>query len=176
MVSYKAVLAVALVMSVAQINGRPADTDWAKPFETTLKNITSSIDALVGADGHKYTDVAKNSFTEFVNGFNSELSTLSKTFESKAGVSDVVKEATKQWQTAVDTYTKNIPQDLSPTKLTENYENALKQITEKATELSKKAQGNSDIEKELREFTKGQIDALLKQVESIKSKLTEKKA
>lgn len=79
----------------------------------------------------------------------------------------MVKEATKQWQSAVDTYGKNISNELSVQKLNEKFETTLKYITQNATELSKKAQGNLEVDKEIREFTKKQIDALMEQVRSI---------
>lgn len=79
----------------------------------------------------------------------------------------MVKEATKQWQTAVDTYGKNITDELNVQKLNEKFEATLKYITQNATELSKKAQGNLEVDKEIREFTKKQIDGLMEQVRSI---------
>ncbi|MCP6508388.1 hypothetical protein NL478_26865, partial [Klebsiella pneumoniae] len=83
--------------------------------------------------------MVKTGLNTFVDNFKSELSTLSKTLDGKAGVSDMVKEATKQWQSAVDTYGKNISNELSVQKLNEKFETTLKYITQNATELSKKA-------------------------------------
>ncbi|VVC34145.1 Hypothetical protein CINCED_3A010052 [Cinara cedri] len=175
MVAYKALLAVAIAMSVAQINARPTETKWTEPFESALKNLTTSISGVLGENGQKATDLAKNNYNEFVNNFKSGLASLSKTFEGKTGVSDVVKEATKQWESAVDKYSKNLPQDLTPAKLTEKFEKSLKYITDNATELSNKAKGNSETEKEIREFTKKQIDSLFKHVEDLKNSLGENK-
>jgi len=79
----------------------------------------------------------------------------------------MVKEATKQWQTTVDTYSKNVSNELNLQKMNERFESTLKYITQHATELSKKAQGNLEVDKEIREFTKKQIDALLDQVKTI---------
>lgn len=85
-------------------------------------------------------------------------------------MSDIVKEATKQWQSAVETYGKGISNELNVQKLNERFETTLKYITQNATELSKKAQGNMEIDKEIREFTKRQIDALMEQVKSVQVK------
>lgn len=51
--------------------------------------------------------------------------------------------------------------------MNEKFDQTLKIITQSATELSKKAQGNTEIEKEIREFTKKQIDSFMEQVKSI---------
>lgn len=83
-------------------------------------------------------------------------------------MSKVVKEATKKWQEAVDTYSKNLPEDLTAANLGEKYEKSLKYITDHATELAKKADGNKEMEKEIIEFTKTQIDNLLAQVQTVK--------
>lgn len=89
-------------------------------------------------------------------------------FDSKAGVSDMVKEATKQWQTTVAAYSKNLPEEFTNVqKFNEKFESTLKEIIQNATELSKKAQGNTEVEKEIREFTKKQIDSLMEQAKSI---------
>jgi len=176
-VANKMIFAAALVsVALVQINGRPADSDWAAPFEAALKNLTSKFTEVVG-DPTEYTNIAKNGLNTFADNLKSDLSTLSKTFEGKAGVSDVVKEATKQWQSAVDSASKNLPEELTNVqKFNEKFESTLKSITQNATELSKKAQGNMEVDKEIRDFTKKQIDALMEQVKSIQSKFTEKKA
>lgn len=88
-------------------------------------------------------------------------------FEGKAGATDVVKEATKQWQAAIDTYTKNLPKEVSLKDFNEKAEQALKYIVEHATEVTKKAQGNTEIEKEIREFTKKNIDFLMEQAKTV---------
>lgn len=79
----------------------------------------------------------------------------------------MVKEATKQWHTAVENYSKNIPEEFNAKKINEKFEETLKYITQNATELSKKAQGNTEVDKEIQAFTKKQIDAILEQVKSI---------
>lgn len=56
---------------------------------------------------------------------------------------------------------------LNMQKMNEKFDQTLKIITQSATELSKKAQGNTEIEKEIKEFTKKQIDAFLEQVKSV---------
>lgn len=89
-------------------------------------------------------------------------------FQSNPGVSKVVKEAAKKWEEAVNTYSKNLPEDLNPGNLAEKYEKSLKYITDHATELAKKADGNKDLEKEIIEFTKTQIDNLMTQVQTVK--------
>ncbi|EPZ61883.1 hypothetical protein H477_5889, partial [[Clostridium] sordellii ATCC 9714] len=111
-------------VAVVQISGKPAtDTEWGIPFEEALKNITKKIGDVVG-DNSEYTAAAKNGLNTFVDGFKSELAVLSKSFEGKAGVSDVVKEATKQWQTTIDTYTKNLPKEVSLKDFNEKTEQA----------------------------------------------------
>lgn len=87
--------------------------------------------------------------------------------EGKAGASDLIKEATKQWQSTVETYSKNVFADFNVQKFNEKLESTMKYITQNATELSKKAQGNTEIEKEIGEFTKKQIEALTEQVKTI---------
>ncbi|XP_025193914.1 uncharacterized protein LOC112593635 [Melanaphis sacchari] len=178
MVACKVILAIAVVfLAATQINGKPStnpDTEWSIPFEEALKNITKKMSDVV-SDNSEYTTAAKNSLNNFVEGFKSELAVLSKSFEGKAGVSDVVKEATKQWQSAVDTYTKNLPKELSLKDFNEKSEQALKYIVEHATNISKKAQGNTDIEKEVKEFTKKNIDLLIEQVKSVEAKIIEGK-
>jgi len=176
MVACKVILAIAVVfVAVVQINGRPgSDTDWSIPFEEALKNMTKKIGEAVG-DNSEYTAAAKNSLNTFVDGFKSELAVLSKSFEGKAGVNDIVKEATKQWQTTVDTYTKNLPKEVSLKDFNEKAEQALKYIVEHATEITKKAQGNTDIEKEIKEFTKKHIDLLTEHVKNVYTKVTDVK-
>lgn len=88
-------------------------------------------------------------------------------FEGKAGATDVLKEATKQWQSAIETYTKNLPKEVSLKDFNDKTEQALKYIIEHATEVTKKAQGNTEIEKEIKEFTKKQIDFLMEQVKAV---------
>lgn len=78
-----------------------------------------------------------------------------------------MKEATKQWEKAVETYSKNVPEDLSVKKLNERYESTLKYITQHATEISNKVKGNGDVEKEIREFTKKQIDSLMDNLKTV---------
>lgn len=64
---------------VSQINGKPVDdNDWAVPFETALKNLTSKFTEVVG-NNSEYTNMAKNNLNAFVDNFKSELATLSKT-------------------------------------------------------------------------------------------------
>jgi len=176
MVACKVILAIAVVfVAVVQISGKPAtDTEWGIPFEEALKNITKKIGEVVG-DNSEYTAAAKNGLNTFVDGFKSELAVLSKSFEGKAGVTDVVKEATKQWQTTIDTYTKNLPKEVSLKDFNEKTEQALKYIVEHATEITKKAQGNTDIEKEIREFTKKNIDFLMEQAKSVQAKIADVK-
>lgn len=78
----------------------------------------------------------------------------------------MVKEATKQWHQAVETYSKNIPEEFNVKKVNEKFEETLKYITQHATDLSKKAQGNMEVDKEIKDFTKKQVDALMEQVKS----------
>jgi len=176
MVTCKVFFAVALVsVAFLQINAKPLEVDdWAAPFEAALKNMTSKFTELIG-ENSEYTNMVKNGFNTFAENFKNDLSTFSKTLEGKAGVSDMVKEATKQWQTAVETYSKNVPAELNVQKLNEKFESTLKYITQHATELSKKAQGNLEVDKEIREFTKKQIDNLMEQVKSIQAKFTAEK-
>lgn len=79
----------------------------------------------------------------------------------------MVKEATKKWHSAVETYSKKLPEELNVKKVNEQFEETLKYITQNATELSKKAQGNTEVEKDIKDFTKKQIDSLLEQVKSV---------
>ncbi|XP_027847470.2 uncharacterized protein LOC114127436 [Aphis gossypii] len=176
MVDCRVFLAVAVVfVAVAQISGRPGtDTEWGIPFEEALKNITKKMADVVG-DNSEYTTAAKNGLNTFVEGFKSELAVLSKSFEGKAGATDLVKEATKQWQTAIDTYTKNLPKEVSLKDFNEKAEQALKYIVEHATEVTKKAQGNTEIEKEIREFTKKNIDFLMEQAKAVEAKIADVK-
>lgn len=89
-------------------------------------------------------------------------------FETKSGVPDELKEATKKWQTDVETYSKSLPESLSPEKFTEKFQKSLNYITEQSTNLWKKAQGNPEFEKDIQDFTKTHIGALLAKVESVK--------
>lgn len=89
--------------------------------------------------------------------------------EGKTGVTDVVKDGVKQWQAAVEKYSKKTPEGLFDVKrYNEEFENALKYVAQTATDLSKKAGGNTEIEKTIKEFTKGQIDGLMDQVKTIR--------
>ncbi|MDK3205726.1 hypothetical protein, partial [Escherichia coli] len=151
MVANKMFLAVAAVAAVAlvQVNARPADTDWAIPFENALKNITSSFTAAIEHPAD-FANLAKNSLNTFSESMKNDLTNLYKTFDSKTGVSDMVKDATKQWQTTVDTYSKNLPEEFTNVqKFNEKFESTLKGIIQNATDLSKKAQGNTEVEKQI---------------------------
>lgn len=66
-----------------QVNGAPADTDWAAPFEAALKNLTSKISDAVNGDMSEYTTMAKNGLNTFADGFKSEMAVLSKTVREK---------------------------------------------------------------------------------------------
>lgn len=88
--------------------------------------------------------------------------------ENKTGIIDVVKDNVKQWQATVETYYKQLPEGLTDVKkYNEQIESGLKSIAQKATELSQKAQENTELEKTLREFTDKQIEDLTNQVKSI---------
>jgi len=88
-------------------------------------------------------------------------------FEGKASVSDVFKESTKQFQTVVDTYVKNLPKDFTLKDFTEKSEQALKHLVEHGTEITKKAQGNAELEKQIKDFIKKNIDTLIDQTKSL---------
>lgn len=60
-----------------------------------------------------------------------------------------------------------MPKEVSLKDFNEKAEQALKYIVEHATEVTKKAQGNTEIEKEIREFTKKNIDFLMDQAKSV---------
>lgn len=91
---------------------------------------------------------------------------MSVQLESKPGVSELIKNATNQYQSAVETLNKNLPVDLTPQKLAEKFQETQKTITSNANELWKKAQGNTDLENEIKGFTKKQLDALTEQFQS----------
>lgn len=65
-------------MFSTQIHGKPVDDDWAAPFETALKNLTSKIVEVAG-NNSEYSNMVKTGLNTFVDNFKSELSTLSKT-------------------------------------------------------------------------------------------------
>jgi len=50
---------------------------------------------------------------------------------------------------------------------TEKSEQALKYLVEHGTEITKKAQGNTEIEKQIKEFIKKNIENLMEQTKSI---------
>jgi hypothetical protein len=79
----------------------------------------------------------------------------------------MVKEATKQWHQTVETYSKNIPEELNVKKINEKFEETLKHITQNASELSKKAQGNVEVEKTVQEFAKKQIDGFMELLKTV---------
>ncbi|CAI6350614.1 unnamed protein product [Macrosiphum euphorbiae] len=176
MVACKVILAVAVV-AVAVVQGRPgAETDWSAPFFDEFKSMASNITNFVNLDNTaEYTTAAKNNLIAFTESLKSEAAAFSKSFEGKSSVSDLFKESTKQFQTVVDTYAKNLPKDLTMKDFTEKSEQALKHMVEHGNEIYKKAQGNAEIEKQIKEFIKKNIDNLMEQTKSIQAKLAEVK-
>ncbi|KAL4113443.1 hypothetical protein QTP88_017062 [Uroleucon formosanum] len=170
MVACKVILAVAVVfVAVVQIQGRPSnEISWAAPIFDEFKSMANNITNLVGLDNTAdYTTAAKNNLNAFAEGLKNEAAAFSKSFEGKSSVSDLFKESTKQFQTVVDTYVKNLPKDITMKDFTEKSEQALKYMVEYGTEITKKAQGNTETEKQIKDFIKKHIENLMEQTKSI---------
>ncbi|NP_001155917.1 uncharacterized protein LOC100158873 precursor [Acyrthosiphon pisum] len=176
MVACKVILAVAVVF-VAAVQGRPGgEPEWAAPIFAELKSVSDNITNLVGLDNAgEYATAAKNNLNAFAESLKTEAAVFSKSFEGKASASDVFKESTKNFQAVVDTYIKNLPKDLTLKDFTEKSEQALKYMVEHGTEITKKAQGNTETEKEIKEFFKKQIENLIGQGKAIQAKIAEAK-
>ncbi|XP_022160272.1 uncharacterized protein LOC111026481 [Myzus persicae] len=176
MVACKLILAVAFVfVAVVQIQSRPgADTEWSIPFEDELKNMSKQISSFVG-DNAEYQTAAKNGLNTFVEGFKGELGLFTKSFDGKTGVSDLFKDSTKQFQTTIDNFVKTLPKDLTLKDFNEKTEQALKYMVEHGTEITKKAQGNTEVEKQIKDFIKKNIDSLLETTKAVQAKITEAK-
>ncbi|KAL5240165.1 hypothetical protein ACI65C_007575 [Semiaphis heraclei] len=177
MVACKVIVAIAVVfVAVVQIQGRPGtDTEWSIPFEEELKNMTKQIANYVNVDNSEYATAAKNNLNTFVDSFKSELAVFTKSFEGKTSVSDMFKESTKQFQTTFDNYVKNMPKEISLKDFNEKAEQALKHMVEYGTEITKKAQGNTEVEKQIKDFIKKNIDVLMEQTKNIQAKITDGK-
>lgn len=89
--------------------------------------------------------------------------------EGKTGVSDFVKDSVKQLNENAEDYSKKFPKELTNVnKYNEIIEYGLKAIGQTATDLSKKAQGNTEAVKTLREFTVTLVENFMNQAKSIK--------
>jgi len=88
-------------------------------------------------------------------------------FEGKTGVTDVFKESTKHFQTTIDNYIKTLPKDLSLKDFNEKTEQALKYLVEHGTEITKKAQGNAEVEKQIKDFVKKNLDSLIETTKAV---------
>ncbi|KAL4113444.1 hypothetical protein QTP88_017062 [Uroleucon formosanum] len=166
MVACKVILAVAVVfVAVVQIQGRPSnEISWAAPIFDEFKSMANNITNLVGLDNTAdYTTAAKNNLNAFAEGLKNEAAAFSKS------------ESTKQFQTVVDTYVKNLPKDITMKDFTEKSEQALKYMVEYGTEITKKAQGNTETEKQIKDFIKKHIENLMEQTKSIQAKIIEVK-
>ncbi|XP_003247670.1 uncharacterized protein LOC100570731 isoform X1 [Acyrthosiphon pisum] len=148
MIVCKVIFAVAVVfVTVAQIQGKPVSDD------------TTSV---------------QNSLKAFADGLKSEFESLSKSFEGKSTVSDLIMESSKQFQTAMDTYAKTWPMELFSDDLNEKSEQ-LRHMVEHVNVITERARGNTEIEKQFREFTKKNIEMLMEQTKSFQAKIAEVK-
>ncbi|XP_050540337.1 uncharacterized protein LOC126904973 [Daktulosphaira vitifoliae] len=171
MVSAKFLLIVGAV-AIAQINAKPAESsDWSLPFEKSFQDIAKQIKDVVTGSNTELIEAAKTNLNKFQDQFRSGLASLSDTIEKKTGESEVLKDAVKQWKKAVDTYNHSVPADLTADKLNEKYEKTLKYIKEQANDVYKKAQGNSEVEKDIRDFTKKQLDYLIDNLKTVQTKV-----
>ncbi|XP_016663643.1 uncharacterized protein LOC100570731 isoform X2 [Acyrthosiphon pisum] len=95
-------------------------------------------------------------------------------FEGKSTVSDLIMESSKQFQTAMDTYAKTWPMELFSDDLNEKSEQ-LRHMVEHVNVITERARGNTEIEKQFREFTKKNIEMLMEQTKSFQAKIAEVK-
>lgn len=60
-----------------------------------------------------------------------------------------------------------MPKEISLKDFNEKAEQALKHMVEYGTEITKKAQGNTEVEKQIKDFIKKNIDVLMEQTKNI---------
>ncbi|XP_050540347.1 uncharacterized protein LOC126904983 [Daktulosphaira vitifoliae] len=167
---------VILTMGVIQINAISVENDWVIQTENTMNDLTKKIKESMDNSNTEFIESAKKKLSTYYEQFKSGLTEFTDKIEKKASSSDAVKEAVKQWRSGFESYNRAPPTKLTIEKISDKYINVARYIKEKSSDLSKNAQGNAEIDEEIKMFTQKQLNDLIENLKSVESQISTKHA
>ncbi|XP_050427768.1 uncharacterized protein LOC126837858 [Adelges cooleyi] len=188
MVSIKIVLAVTvMVLAVAQCAQvqvvRTVEIQRTRPgsvqgdignIEYSMSDLVKQFKEALSNLNEKYNEMAKQSFNDLSDQLKSQLDQFSQMMEENVDVPQLLKDATRKYQAAMNSLIQHLPDDISLKNIEQKFERAKRNIINKSAELMKKAHGSSaQIKKEIADFAEKQLQYLIENIRALQMNIAE---